>query len=46
MREPQEFLEVSGMRIPVNRNAIKHVHIAVYPPDGAVTIFASVERRT
>lgn len=45
MPEPQEFLEVGGLRIPVNRKDIKHVHIAVYPPDGAVTISAPAGRR-
>ncbi len=46
MRESQEILEVGGLRIPVSRKNIKHVHIAVYPPDGAVTISAPVGRRT
>lgn len=46
MSEQQEILDVGGLRIPVNRKNIKHVHIAVYPPDGAVAISAPVGRRT
>lgn len=45
MLESQEFLEVGDLRIPVTRKDIKHVHIAVYPPDGAVTISAPLGRR-
>ena len=45
MLESQEFLEVGDLSIPVTRKDIKHVHIAVYPPDGAVAISAPVGRR-
>jgi len=30
--------EVAGLRIEVVRKAIKHLHIAVYPPDGRVRV--------
>lgn len=40
MFEAREFVEVGDLRIPVTRKDIKHVHIAVYPTDGAVTISA------
>lgn len=45
MCESQEILEVGGLRIPVRRKAIKHVHIAVYPPDGDVFISAPIGKR-
>ena len=45
MLEAREFVEVGDLRIPVTRKDIKHVHIAVYPPDGAVAISAPVGRR-
>lgn len=46
MCDAQEILEVGDLRIPVRRKAIKHVHIAVYPPDGYVSISAPFEKRT
>lgn len=46
MFDRQEMLEVGDLRIPVRRKAIKHVHIAVYPPDGAVSISAPIGKRT
>lgn len=46
MCESQEILEVGDLRIPVRRKAIKHIHIAVYPPDGDVFISAPSEKRT
>ena len=31
-------IEVAGIRIEVVRKAIKHLHIAVYPPEGRVRV--------
>lgn len=45
MCDAQEILEVGDLRIPVRRKAIKHIHIAVYPPDGYVSISAPFEKR-
>lgn len=45
MTERQEILEAGDLRIPVTRKAIKHVHIAVYPPDGRVSISAPIGKR-
>lgn len=45
MLETREFVEVGDLRIPVTRKTIKHVHIAVYPPDGDAAISAPVGRR-
>ena len=41
-----EFIAVGDLNIPVRRKNIKHVHIAVYPPDGYVCISAPPDRRS
>ena len=41
-----EFIAVGDLNIPVSRKNIRHVHIAVYPPDGYVCISAPLDRRS
>ena len=41
-----DFIAVGDLNIPVRRKNIKHVHIAVYPPDGYVCISAPLGRRS
>lgn len=40
------LITTSALNIPVRRKNIKHVHIAVYPPDGYVCISAPPDRRS
>lgn len=46
MCDSTESITVGDLEIPVRRKDIKHVHIAVYPPDGHVRISAPVGRRS
>ena len=46
MCSSEEFIAVGDLNIPVRRKAIKHIHIAVYPPDGSVCISAPVDKRS
>lgn len=36
------FIEVAGIKVEVVRKAIKHLHIAVYPPHGRVRLAAPI----
>ena len=31
-------LDVSGLRVEIARQRIKHLHLGVYPPDGRVRV--------
>lgn len=45
MNEHTEILELGGLQIPITRKAIKHIHIAVYPPDGHVAVSAPLDKQ-
>lgn len=45
MSDTQEHIRIDELCLPVRRKAIKHIHIAVYPPDGRVLISAPLEKR-
>ncbi len=46
MSSSTELITVGDLTIPVRRKNIRHVHIAVYPPDGHVCISAPLDRRS
>ena len=35
-------MEIGDLHIDVERKPIKHIHLAVYPPDGRVALCGSV----
>jgi predicted metal-dependent hydrolase len=41
-----ETITLGTLSVAVTRRAVKHVHLAVYPPDGAVTVVAPLNTRT
>lgn len=45
MSDAREHICLDELCLPVRRKAIKHIHIAVYPPDGQVLISAPLEKR-
>lgn len=45
MSDAREHIRIDELCLPVRRKAIKHIHIAVYPPDGRVLISAPLEKR-